>query len=77
MATVNAHHINHAMKNGSARIQVPEICERLALGKNAVYGLLEAKVIPAIRVGNRWVIARYAYEEWEKYFGQRNPSAVH
>lgn len=63
--------------NGTARIQVPEICARLALGKNAVYGLLQARIIPAIRVGNRWVIARYAYEEWEKYFGQRNAPAVH
>jgi excisionase family DNA binding protein len=45
---------------GSARITVPEICRRLALGERAVYGLLEAKIIPAIRVGKRWVIARYA-----------------
>jgi excisionase family DNA binding protein len=63
--------------NRSARIQVPEICQRLELGKNAVYGLLEAKVIPAIRVGNRWVIARYAYEQWEKDFGQRSAVAIH
>ena len=63
--------------NWSARIQVPEICRRLELGRRAVYGLLEAKIIPSIRVGNRWVIARYAYEEWEKTFGQRNVYAVH
>jgi len=47
---------------GAARIQVPEICRRLALGERAVYALLDAKIIPAIRVGRRWVIARYAYE---------------
>ena len=56
-------------KRGSARISVPEICERLGMGRRAVYGLLEAKVIPSIRVGSRWVIARHAYEEWEKSFG--------
>jgi hypothetical protein len=56
-------------RRGSARIQVPEICERLALGHQAVYGLLEAKIIPAIRLKRRWVIARAAYEEWEKTFG--------
>jgi excisionase family DNA binding protein len=63
--------------NRPARIQVAEICKRLQLGERAVYGLLEAKMIPAIRIGHRWVIARYAYEEWEKYFGQRNAPAVH
>jgi excisionase family DNA binding protein len=67
---------NEINGNGSARIQVPEICQRLQLGKNAVYGLLEARIIPAIRVGNRWVIARYAYQEWEKYFGARNSDVV-
>lgn len=61
---------------GSARITVPEICRRLALGERAVYALLDAKIIPALRVGKRWVIARYAYEEWEKTFGQRNTIAV-
>jgi excisionase family DNA binding protein len=61
---------------GSARILVPEICERLALGPRAVYALLEAHIIPSIRVGNRWVIARYAYEQWEKDFGHRNTTAV-
>lgn len=66
--------LNHS--RGAARIQVPEICERLALGERAVYGLLEAKIIPSIRVGKRWVIARYAYEQWEKTFGQHNASAV-
>ena len=61
---------------GSARITVPEICQRLALGERAVYGLLEAKIIPALRVRKRWVIARYAYEQWEKTFGQRNATAL-
>lgn len=66
-----------ATSNGSARIKVPEICRRLELGERAVYGMLEAKIIPAIRVGTRWVIARYAYEEWEKTFGQyRNSNST-
>lgn len=63
--------------HGSARIQVPEICKRLQLGERAVYAMLEAKIIPAMRLGNRWMIARYGYEQWEKDFGQRNASAVH
>ena len=61
---------------GSARITGSEICQRLALGERAVYALLDARIIPAIRVGKRWVIARYAYEQWEKTFGQNNAIAV-
>ena len=62
--------------NGSARILVPEICDRLQLGRRAVYGLLEAKIIPSIRVGVRWVISRRAYEEWERSFGKHNAIAL-
>lgn len=67
---------NQLNSNGSARIQVPEICHRLALGRQAVYGLLERNVIPSIRVGKRWVIARWAYENWEKDFGKCNTPAI-
>jgi excisionase family DNA binding protein len=61
------------MTNGqpSARIQVPEICERLQLGRRAVYALLEAHIIPNLRLGTRYVIGRSAYEEWERHFGEK------
>jgi excisionase family DNA binding protein len=60
----------------SARILVPEICKRLQLGRDAVYALLDAQVIPAIRIRRKWIIGRYAYDEWEKSFGKRNTQAV-
>ena len=62
--------------NGSARILVPEICQRLRLSERAVYALLEAHVIPALRLRKRWIIGRAAYEEWEKNIGKRNAVAL-
>jgi len=53
----------------SARITVPEICERLGLGEYAGYALLKARVIPSIRIRTRYLIGRCAYEEWEKHIG--------
>ena len=60
-------------RNGpvSARITVHEICQRLQLGTRAVYALLEAQVIPSLRMRTRYLIGRRAYEEWEKHFGER------
>jgi excisionase family DNA binding protein len=51
------------------RIAIPEIAERLAIGRVAVYQLLERKAIPAIRLGRRWIVTRYAYEQWERTCG--------
>jgi excisionase family DNA binding protein len=62
--------------NGSARILVPEICHRLQLSERAVYALLEAHVIPALRLRKRWIIGRHAYEEWERDMGKRTTVAV-
>ncbi|MBZ5580292.1 MAG: excisionase family DNA-binding protein [Acidobacteriia bacterium] len=52
-----------------ARISIPEIASRLSLGRMAVYQLLESRTIPAIRLGRRWIVTRYAYEQWEKTCG--------
>lgn len=53
------------------RIAIPEIAGRLAIGRMAVYQLLERKAIPAIRLGRRWIVTRQAYEQWEKTCGMR------
>jgi excisionase family DNA binding protein len=53
----------------SSRITIPEIAGRLAVGQMAVYRMLEEKIIPAVRVGKRWVIARKAFEKWEESCG--------
>ena len=66
----------HSNGQPSARITVREICQRLQLGERAVYALLEAHVIPSIRMRTRYLIGRHAYEEWEKHFGERGTGVV-
>jgi excisionase family DNA binding protein len=66
-----------AMPHAIARITVDEIAERLALGRLAVYALLESGAIPAIRLGRQWIITRYAYENWEHNCGQKALSSNH
>jgi excisionase family DNA binding protein len=56
-------------RTSGSRISVPEIAGRLSLGRMAVYQLLESRTIPAIRLGRRWIVTRYAYEQWEKTCG--------
>ena len=53
----------------SARITVKEITRRLQIGERAVYAMLEQGILPGIRLGNRWLITRYAYEQWEQTCG--------
>jgi excisionase family DNA binding protein len=53
----------------TSRMTVPEIAGRLALGEMAVYRMLEEKIIPAVRVGKRWVVTRKAFEKWEESCG--------
>lgn len=55
-----------------ARISVPEIKDRLGIGRQAVYAMLEQRIIPAVRLGRRWIITRYAYEQWERTCGMRS-----
>jgi excisionase family DNA binding protein len=53
----------------SGRISVEEIAARLKIGRIAVYSMLENRIIPAIRLGRRWIITRHAYEQWERTCG--------
>lgn len=56
------------------RITVEEIVERLGIGRDAVYELLERREIPALRPNRRWIIGRHAYLEWERTMGtQKKP----
>jgi excisionase family DNA binding protein len=51
------------------RIKVAEIARRLDIGRLAVYEMLGKGIIPAIRLGRRWIITRHAYEHWERTCG--------
>ena len=53
----------------TARISVLEIAQRLDIGRLTVYAMLEQGIIPGVRLGRRWIITRYAYEEWERTCG--------
>jgi excisionase family DNA binding protein len=44
---------------------VEEIARRLDIGRIAVYTMLEQGIIPAIRLGRRWIVTRHAFENWE------------
>ena len=59
------------MACASNRISVPEIAQRLKIGRLAVYAMLEQGIIPGIRLGRRWIITRCAYEEWERSCGTK------
>jgi excisionase family DNA binding protein len=60
----------------SGRITVQEIAFRLGIGRLAVYALLEQKIIPAVRLGRRWIITRHAYEQWERTCGMRSETGL-
>jgi excisionase family DNA binding protein len=62
------------------RIAIPEIAERLGIGRLAVYSMLEKKIIPGVRLGRRWIVTLAAYEHWERNCGTaeaRADLAVH
>jgi excisionase family DNA binding protein len=55
--------------NPRARMTVEEIARRLDIGRVAVYTMLEQGIIPAIRLGRRWIVTRHAFENWERTCG--------
>jgi len=52
-----------------ARMTVEEIARHLDIGRVAVYTMLEQGIIPAIRLGRRWIVTRHAFETWERTCG--------
>ena len=55
--------------NPRARMTVDEIARRLDIGRVAVYTMLEQGIIPAVRLGRRWIVTRHAFENWERTCG--------
>jgi len=72
----DASSVDNLESRGSARISVAEIARRLNIGRLAVYAMLERKIIPAIRLGRRWIITRHAYEHWERTCGKASVSGL-
>jgi len=50
-------------------MSIPEIAVRLSVGRIAVYTMLEQGIIPAVRLGRRWIVTRHAFENWERTCG--------
>ena len=61
----------------SSRMSIPEIAKRLAVGRIAVYTMLAQGLIPAIRLGRRWIVTRHAFENWERTCGMRAGAGLH
>jgi excisionase family DNA binding protein len=53
-------------------MSIPEIAQRLSIGRLAVYTMLEQGLLPGIRVGRRWLVTRHAFESWERTCGMRD-----
>src|ERR1035438_10195170 len=66
----------HLRAAGSGRITVPEIAERLGVGRLKVYEMLEQRILPGIRVGRQWIITRHAYEQWERTCGTQSGAGL-
>jgi excisionase family DNA binding protein len=72
MATnVSVHASAEVLDKKVGRITIPEIAERLSIGRLAVYAMLEQRIIPGIRLGKRWIVTRHAYDQWERSAGMR------
>jgi excisionase family DNA binding protein len=52
------------------RISVNDIAARLSIGRATVYAMLEKRIIPAIRLGRKWLVTRRAFEAWEQTCGK-------
>jgi len=60
---------SQGIEGPAGRVTVAEIARRLGIGRMAVYAMLEQQIIPAVRLGRRWIITRHAYEQWERTCG--------
>jgi excisionase family DNA binding protein len=59
----------HGGDDMSGRMSIPEIANRLSVGRLAVYTMLERGIIPAVRLGRRWIVTRHAFDNWERTCG--------
>lgn len=47
-------------------LTVEEVCDTLRLGKTSVYELLRSGQLKSLRVGRKWMIPRWAIEDFLK-----------
>ena len=68
--------VNSPREGAPGRITVAEIARRLGIGRPAVYTMLEQQILPAVRLGRRWIVTRHAYEQWERTCGMREGAGL-
>jgi excisionase family DNA binding protein len=54
--------VTSASHNQLDTLTVEEVAARLRIGRNQAYEAVREKIIPAIRIGDRWLIPRAAFE---------------
>lgn len=67
---------NTSLHGGIDRLSVSVIALRLGIGRGAVYGMLDAGIIPGIRYGRRWIVTRHAFEQWARTCGAAPPGGL-
>ena len=58
-----------------SRISPEEIAKDLDVSRTRVYRMLEARIIPGVRMGRGWIVTRFAYENWKRTCGQKTDFA--
>jgi excisionase family DNA binding protein len=56
--------------SAEGRISIDEMAAFLAVGKATVYAMLNQRIIPAIKVGKRFIVTRHAFNAWEQTCGK-------
>jgi excisionase family DNA binding protein len=60
------------IKAASTTMRPEELGDMLGVSRASVYAGLRSGVIPSIRIGKRYIIARAAIDEWLRTAGHRN-----
>jgi excisionase family DNA binding protein len=65
-----------AVRTMKIRLTPKDVAQRLHIGSRTVYTMLEDGILPGIRIGQRWLITRIAFEQWERTCGLRSAPDV-
>jgi excisionase family DNA binding protein len=60
------------IKAATTTMRPEELGDMLGVSRASIYAGLRSGVIPSIRIGKRYIIARSAIDEWLRTAGQRN-----
>jgi excisionase family DNA binding protein len=58
-----------------ATISPEEVADRLGYSRKRIYQFLEAKQIPGLKIGKKWIINRREFDDWLAHRGAITPAA--